>query len=58
MYTSSESWIGQYLVEIQIFYNLETEGGKKYLNYEKFIIHNSHKGMNMVSNNTQVDCGV
>ncbi len=37
MYTSSESWIGQYLIEIQIFYNLETEGAKKYLNYEKFI---------------------
>ncbi len=37
MYTSSESWIdvwfiriGQYLAEIQLFENLESEGAKKY----------------------------
>ncbi len=47
MYTSSESWInklsinvwfvrmGQYLAEIQLFENLESEGAKKNQNIEK-----------------------
>ncbi len=39
IYASSESFviIGQYLAEIQLFVNLESEGAKKNLNIEKII---------------------
>ncbi len=53
IYASSESWInrtfmffmiGQYLAEIQLFENLESEGAKKITILQKFLaMHNTNQ---------------
>ncbi len=35
-------WYGQYLAEIQLFENLESEGAKKNLNIEKILESNAY----------------